>query len=41
MTDVGMIATTTVVTDVAIIATTTTTSNGQKGAFPHGNAPWH
>ena len=37
----GMIATMTVATGVAIIAAITTTSNEQKGAFPHGNAPWH
>jgi len=41
MTGVGMIATMTVATGVAIIAAITTTSNEQKGAFPHGNAPWH
>ncbi len=41
MTGVGMVATTTGATGVAIIAAITTTSNGQKGAFPHGNTPWH
>ncbi len=41
MTGAGMIATMTVATGVATIAAITTTSNGQKGAFPHGNAPWH